>query len=168
MFPSAGLCLLSSLLPNTKLETSVLSISLNAGALTFMIPIGFGAAVSTQVSNELGVGNSHSAHVAVYEVFFVAIVDRVMTGCLFFSIRKVWGYAYGNEKKVIYYDASMIPLVAASSFLDGIQGTLSGIARGCGWQTFGAYANLGEYHIVGIPVAVLLAFVLHVGSTVSH
>ncbi|XP_057815061.1 protein DETOXIFICATION 17 [Cryptomeria japonica] len=100
--------------------------SLNAGALTFMIPIGFGAAVSTQVSNELGVGNSHSAHVAVYEVFFVAIVDRVMTGCLFFSIRKVWGYAYGNEKKVIYYDASMIPLVAASSFLDGIQGTLSG------------------------------------------
>jgi len=36
----------------------------------------------------------------------------------------------------------------------------SGIARGCGWQHLGAYVNLGSFYLVGIPMAVLLGFVL--------
>lgn len=43
-----------------------------------------------------------------------------------------------------------------------------GIARGCGWQKIGAFVNLGSYYIVGIPSALLFAFVLHVGGKVSH
>ncbi|VAH31644.1 unnamed protein product [Triticum turgidum subsp. durum] len=39
------LVLLSGLLPNPKLEASVLSISLNTGSLAFMIPFGLGAAI---------------------------------------------------------------------------------------------------------------------------
>lgn len=37
----------------------------------------------------------------------------------------------------------------------------AGIARGSGWQHIGAYVNLGAYYIVGIPVALLLGFVVH-------
>ncbi|KAG6737820.1 hypothetical protein POTOM_059350 [Populus tomentosa] len=37
----------------------------------------------------------------------------------------------------------------------------SGVARGSGWQKFGAYVNLGAYYLVGTPVAAELAFVLH-------
>lgn len=44
----------------------------------------------------------------------------------------------------------------------------AGIARGCGWQKIGAYVNLGSYYIVGIPSAVLLAFVLHIGGRVKN
>lgn len=36
----------------------------------------------------------------------------------------------------------------------------SGVARGSGWQHIGAYVNLGSYYLVGIPVALLLGFVL--------
>lgn len=36
----------------------------------------------------------------------------------------------------------------------------SGVARGSGWQHIGAYVNLGSYYMVGIPVALLLGFVL--------
>ena len=42
-----------------------------------------------------------------------------------------------------------------------------GTARGCGWQKIGAYVNLAAYYIVGIPSAVLLAFVLHFGGKVG-
>lgn len=38
---------------------------------------------------------------------------------------------------------------------------LSGVARGTGWQDLGAYVNLGAYYLVGIPVALVLGFVLH-------
>ncbi|PON77479.1 hypothetical protein PanWU01x14_026400 [Parasponia andersonii] len=36
-----------------------------------------------------------------------------------------------------------------------------GIARGSGWQCLGAYVNLAAYFMVGLPLAVLLCFVLH-------
>ncbi|XP_057868139.2 protein DETOXIFICATION 16-like [Cryptomeria japonica] len=158
------LIILSGLLPNPKLETSVLSICLNTSSIAYMIPFGFSAAVSTRVSNELGAGRPNAARLAVYAVFFIAITEAVMIGCLLFSIRNVWGYAYSNEKEVVDYIASMIPLLTVSSFLDVIQCILSGVARGCGWQKVGAYVNLGAYYMVGIPVAFFLAFVLHIGG----
>ncbi|XP_050218408.1 protein DETOXIFICATION 16-like isoform X2 [Mercurialis annua] len=40
--------LLSGLLPNPKLETSVLSISLNTSSMAFMIPLGLGGVISTE------------------------------------------------------------------------------------------------------------------------
>jgi multidrug resistance protein, MATE family len=41
---------------------------------------------------------------------------------------------------------------------------LSGIARGCGWQHLGAYVNLGSFYLLGIPMAVVLGFVLNMGG----
>lgn len=34
----------------------------------------------------------------------------------------------------------------------------SGVARGCGWQDLGAYANLAAYYLCGIPIAAALGF----------
>ena len=36
-----------------------------------------------------------------------------------------------------------------------------GIARGSGWQHIGAYVNLGAFYLVGMPVAIVLGFVVH-------
>ena len=47
-------------------------------------------------------------------------------------------------------------------FCDGL-----GTARGCGWQKIAALINLGAYYIVGVPSAVLLAFVFKLGGKVS-
>ncbi|KAI5441542.1 protein DETOXIFICATION 16 isoform X2 [Lathyrus oleraceus] len=107
--------LLSGLLPNSKLETSVLSICLNTEVAIWMIPFGLGEAIS-------------------------------------------------NEEEVVKYVGTLLPILAATHFLDGLQCVLSGMARGCGWQESGAYVNLGAYYLVGVPAAVVLAFVLHVGG----
>jgi Na+-driven multidrug efflux pump len=42
-----------------------------------------------------------------------------------------------------------------------------GAARGCGWQNLCAFINLGAYYVVGIPSAVLFAFIFHFGGTVG-
>ncbi|TJX49219.1 MATE family efflux transporter, partial [Soehngenia saccharolytica] len=76
------LILFSGLLPNPKLETSVLSICLNTVSLAYMVPFGLSAAVSTRVSNELGAGHSHAARLAVYVVLFIAIMEAFMVVCL--------------------------------------------------------------------------------------
>lgn len=45
-----------------------------------------------------------------------------------------------------------------------LRGYCLGTVRGCGRQKIGAFINLGSYYIVGIPAAVLIAFVLHIGG----
>ncbi|KAB1212442.1 MATE efflux family protein 6 [Morella rubra] len=156
--------LLSGLLPNPTLETSVLSISLNTAATVWMIPFGLSGAVSTRVSNELGAGRPESARLAVRVVLVMAITEGILVGSVLILIRNIWGYAYSDEIEVVRYVAIMMPILAISNFLDGLQCVLSGTARGCGWQKIGAYVNLGSYYSVGIPAANLFAFVLHIGG----
>lgn len=157
--------LLSGLLPNPKLETSVLSISLNTAAFVWMIPFGLGSAISTRVSNELGAGRPNAARLAVRIVVFLAIAEGLLIGLLLICIRYVWGHAYSDVEEVVTYVAQMMLIISVSNFFDGIQCVLSGVARGCGWQKIGAWINLSAYYIVGIPSAYLIAFVLHVGGT---
>ncbi|GMH21389.1 hypothetical protein Nepgr_023231 [Nepenthes gracilis] len=156
--------LLAGLLPNPALETSVLSISLNTASTVWMIPFGLSCAVSTRVSNELGAGHPQAARLAVVVVSYMTIAEGTLVGLVLILIRNIWGYAYSNETQVVRYVAVMLPILALSNFLDGIQCVLSGAARGCGWQKIGAVINLGSYYLVGIPSAVLLAFVLHIGG----
>ncbi|KAJ8430608.1 hypothetical protein Cgig2_021570 [Carnegiea gigantea] len=158
--------LLAGLLPNPALETSVLSVCLNTASTVWMIPFGLSGAVSTRVSNELGAGRPTAARLAVSVVMCLAISEGILVGTVLILIRNIWGYAYSNEKEVVKYAAVMLPMVAVSHFLDALQGVLSGVARGCGWQKIGAYINLGSYYIAGIPSALVLAFVFHMGGKV--
>ncbi|XP_058727690.1 protein DETOXIFICATION 16-like [Vicia villosa] len=158
------LVLLSGLLPNPKLETSVISIFLNTEAAIWMIPFGLSEAISIRVSNELGAGNPQATRLAVCVVVVIAIIESIFVGTVIFLIRNILGYAYSNEEEVVKYVATLLPILAISHFLDGMQCVLSGTMRGCGLQEIGAYVNLGAYYLVGVPVAVVLAFVLHFGG----
>ncbi|KAJ9140820.1 hypothetical protein P3X46_031419 [Hevea brasiliensis] len=152
------LVLLSGLLPNPELETSVLSVCLTIISTLYGIPYGFGAAASTRVSNELGAGNPQAARIAVYAVLFLVIVETTVFSATLFASRRVFGYVFSNEKEVVDYVTTMAPLVCLSVILDSLQGVLSGVARGSGWQHIGAYINLGAFYLCGIPVAAILGF----------
>ncbi|XP_072984964.1 protein DETOXIFICATION 16-like [Typha latifolia] len=158
------LVLLSGLLPNPKLETSVLSIILNTTSAFYMIPFGLGVAVSTRVSNELGAGRGQAARLAVRVVLFLAIAEGLIVGLALILLRRVWGYAYSNEEEVVKYVTIMLSILAISHIFNGFQSVLSGVARGSGWQKIGTFVNLGAFYISGIPSAILLAFVFHLGG----
>ncbi|XP_031474351.1 protein DETOXIFICATION 16-like isoform X1 [Nymphaea colorata] len=158
------LTLLAGLLPNPKVETSVLAIILNTSSTAFMVPLGLASAVSTRVANELGAGRPQAARMAVRIVLLLVIVQATLVSMTIIFIRGVWGYAFSNDKEVAAYVADIMPLLALTAFVDAIGCVLSGVARGCGWQKYGAVINLGAYYIVGVPLAVVLAFVLHSGG----
>ncbi|KAK2966969.1 hypothetical protein RJ640_007805 [Escallonia rubra] len=117
--------LLSGLLPHPELETSVLSISLNTAGTIWMIPFGLGGAVSTRVSNELGAGHPKTARLALFVVLVLAVTEGILVGLVLALIRNIWGYAYTNEVEVVKYVATMMPILATSNFLDGLQCVLS-------------------------------------------
>ncbi|VAI73434.1 unnamed protein product [Triticum turgidum subsp. durum] len=158
------LVLLSGLLPNPKLETSVLSITLNTVNCLFMIPYGLGAAISTRVSNELGAGRPRAARLAMRVVVVLAISEGTVMGMVVVLLRFVWGHAYSDEEEVVRYVARMLLVISVVNFFDGIQCVLSGVARGCGWQKTSACINLGAFYLIGVPAAYLVAFTLRVGG----
>ncbi|KAL5761138.1 hypothetical protein ACOSQ2_019976 [Xanthoceras sorbifolium] len=159
------LVLMSGLLPNPQLETSVLSVCLNTIATLYTIPYGLGAAVSTRVSNELGAGNPNMARVAVYAVMLLTVIETIIVSSTLFATRHVFGYMFSNEKEVVDYVTTLAPLVCLSVILDSLQGVLSGVARGCGWQHIGAFVNLGAFYLCGIPIAASLGFWLKLRGT---
>ncbi|KAL9427700.1 hypothetical protein AB3S75_029810 [Citrus x aurantiifolia] len=55
----------------------------------------------------------------------------------------------------------LAPLLSITIFMDNMQSVLSGVAIGIGWQHIGAYINLGAFYLVGIPVAYVLCFSVH-------
>ncbi|XP_076927668.1 protein DETOXIFICATION 14-like [Bidens hawaiensis] len=152
------LVLLSGLLPHPELETSVLAICLNTIVTLYAIPFGFSAGVSTRVSNELGAGNPNGARVAVKAILIIMVVETAIVSTTVFASRRVFGYIFTNDEEVVDYVTKIAPFLCLNVILDSIQGTLSGVARGVGWQHLGAYANLAAYYLVGIPVAALLGF----------
>ncbi|OIV91087.1 hypothetical protein TanjilG_30309 [Lupinus angustifolius] len=152
------LILVSGLLPNPQLETSVLSVCINTIATLYTIPFGIGAAASTRVSNELGAGNPQTAHIAVLAAMSLAVMEACVVSGTLFGCRHIFGYVFSNEKEVVDYVTLIAPLVCITVILDCIQGVLTGIARGCGWQNLGVYVNLGAFYLLGIPAAATLAF----------
>ncbi|KAG5528006.1 hypothetical protein RHGRI_028813 [Rhododendron griersonianum] len=178
------LVLLSGLLPNPELESSVLSICLTTTSLHSLIPYSIGAAArcisayisdymyalystekrkighicSTRVSNELGAGNSRAAQLSVCTVMVLAVAEAIMVSAALFCCRFILGYAYSSEKEVVDYVREMTPLLCLSIVMDSLTAILSGIARGSGWQHIGAYVNFGAYYLVGIPLAIVLGF----------
>ncbi|XP_073267735.1 protein DETOXIFICATION 12 isoform X3 [Populus alba] len=76
--------LLSVLLSNPQLETSVLS-------------------VCTRVSNELGAGRPQAARIAVYTVMILAIIEVLIASGTLFGTRDIFGYSFSNQKEVVGY-----------------------------------------------------------------
>lgn len=91
-----------------------------------MIPYGLSNAVSTRVSNELGAGHPKTARLAVCVVLVMAISEGILVGLVLILIRNKWGHAYSNDKEVVKYVATMMPILATSNLIDGLQCVLSG------------------------------------------
>ncbi|XP_008226599.1 PREDICTED: protein DETOXIFICATION 18 [Prunus mume] len=54
----------------------------------------------------------------------------------------------------------MVPLLVISIIVDSVQGVLSGVARGCGWQHLTVYVNIVTFYLIGMTISSLLGFKL--------
>ncbi|XP_058220313.1 protein DETOXIFICATION 40-like [Rhododendron vialii] len=152
------LLLLAGLLHNPKLALDSLSICLLIGGCIMVISIGFNAAASVRVGNELGAGHPKSAAFSVAVANLVSFSISLVAAIVVLALRHVISYAFTEGEDVAKAVSELCPLLAISLILNGVQPVLSGVAVGCGWQAFVAYVNVGCYYVVGIPLGSLLGF----------
>ncbi|XP_062161543.1 protein DETOXIFICATION 40-like [Alnus glutinosa] len=158
------LVLIAGLLPNAEIELDALSICMTISGWVYMISVGFNAAASVRVSNELGAGHPKSASFSVVIVTLSSLVIALICAILVLGLRNVMSYAFTSGTTVSDAVSELSPFLAVSIILNGIQPVLSGVAVGCGWQAFVAYVNVGCYYVVGIPVGAVLGFKFDLGA----
>lgn len=157
------LVLIAGWLDNPEIALDSLSIGTTITAWMFMISVGFNAAASVRVSNELGAGHPKSASFSVAVVTTLSFFIALFFSILVLVFRHHLSYIFTEGIEVSDAVADLSPLLALSILLNGIQPVLSGVAVGCGWQAFVAYVNIGCYYVVGIPTGVLLGFYFKLG-----
>ena len=59
-------------------------------------------------------------------VVALAVTEGLIAGVTITLSRNLWGHAYSDEEEVVKYVAIMMPILAISNFIDGIQSVLSG------------------------------------------
>ncbi|GKA32247.1 DETOXIFICATION 40-like protein [Tanacetum coccineum] len=157
------LVLIAGLLENPELALDALSVCMGVQGLFFMVSVGFNAAASVRVGNELGAGNPKAAAFSVWMVTSVSFIIAVVESIIILSVRDVLSYAFTTGETVANEVSDLCPLLVITIILNGIQPVLSGVAVGCGWQAYVAYVNIGCYYVVGIPLGFFLGFYFDLG-----
>ncbi|XP_022721036.1 protein DETOXIFICATION 36-like [Durio zibethinus] len=159
-----SLVLVAGLLENPELALDSFSICMAISGLFFNVSVGFNAAASVRVSNELGAGHPKSAAFAVAVVTLVSFLVAVLEAVVVLALRHVISYAFTEGETVANEVSDLCPFLAVTLILNGVQPVLSGVAVGCGWQAFVAYVNVGCYYAVGIPLGCVLGFKYDLGA----
>ncbi|KAI4374064.1 hypothetical protein MLD38_012107 [Melastoma candidum] len=154
------LVLIAGLLKNAEISLDALTVCFTISGWVYMISVGFNAAASVRVSNELGAGHPKSAAFSVVIVTLSSSLIAIFLAIVVLACRDLISYIFTGGTTVSDAVAQLSPYLAVSIILNGIQPVLSGVAVGCGWQAFVAYVNVGCYYIVGIPLGCVLGFKL--------
>ncbi|EEF31427.1 multidrug resistance pump, putative [Ricinus communis] len=153
------LVLLTGNMANAEVSIDALAICLNINGWEMMISLGFLAAASVRVSNELGRGSSKTAKFSIVITVLTSFAIGFALFVLFLFLRGQLAYIFTDSRKVAKAVAELSPLLAFSILMNSIQPVLSGVAIGAGWQSIVAYVNIACYYLIGIPVGIMLGYV---------
>ncbi|CAI9090271.1 OLC1v1025014C2 [Oldenlandia corymbosa var. corymbosa] len=158
------LVMLAGLLPDPEIALDSLSICVTVLGWVFMISVGFNAAASVRVGNELGAGHPKAAAFSTIIVTVISFIISVIVALVVLAFRHSISYMFTGGEVVANAVSDMCPLLAVTLLLNGIQPVLTGVAVGCGWQAFVAYVNVGSYYMVGIPIGAVFGFYFKLGA----
>ncbi|CAA0831603.1 MATE efflux family protein [Striga hermonthica] len=151
-------------LDNPVVPVDAISICMNINGWDAMISIGFNAAISVRVSNELGAGNAKAAKFSVLVVSITTVLIGVVCMAIVLATKDVFPYLFTSSEAVARETTRLSILLALTVLINGLQPVLSGVAVGAGWQSIVAYINIGCYYIVGLPLGLLLGFIFDFGA----
>lgn len=155
------LVLLTGNMKNAEVELDALSICININGWEMMISLGFLAAASVRVSNELGRGSPKAAKYSIVTTVLTSLAIGFVLFVFFLFFRGRLAYIFTESQKVVKAVADLSPLLATSILLNSVQPVLSGVAVGAGWQGIVAYVNIACYYLIGVPIGYVLGYVVN-------
>ncbi|KAK6119005.1 hypothetical protein DH2020_047252 [Rehmannia glutinosa] len=163
----SALILFAGYLKNTKVAVDALSICVNILGWTGMTAVGFNAAISIRVSNELGAAHPRSAKFSVVVVVVTSFIISLLIAFPFLVFQKQYPSLFSVSSEVQRVVYKLTPFLAFCIVLSNVQPAVSGVAVGAGWQGLVAYVNIGCYYLFGVPLGLILGRALKMGVQAS-
>ncbi|XP_014503418.1 protein DETOXIFICATION 33-like [Vigna radiata var. radiata] len=157
------LVVITGRLKNPLVPVDAISICMNINGWDAMIAIGFNAAISVRVSNELGAGDFKAAKFSVWVVSITSVAIGFVVMIVVLSTKDFFPYFFTTSSAVAHETTKLATLLGVTAILNSLQPVLSGVAVGAGWQSLVAYINIGCYYVFGLPAGIILGFTLNFG-----
>jgi multidrug resistance protein, MATE family len=151
-----GIGLLMGVLGTRELAAHQVAITL--AALTFMVPLGVGAAASVRVGQAIGSGDARGARAATHAAYICGVGFMCVTALAFLFAPHLLAAMMTNDPAVVAIAATLIPVAGVFQVFDGAQAVGAGVLRGIGDTRAPLIAMLGGYWLLGLPISVWLGF----------
>ncbi|KAJ8432334.1 hypothetical protein Cgig2_032341 [Carnegiea gigantea] len=154
---------LCGLLQNPKASVAAMGILIQTTGLLYVFPHALSMGLSTRIGHELGAGQPQRAQRLAIIGFTLAITLGMTAFAFTAIVRSVWGRMYTSEPEVLLLVSMALPVLGLCEIGNCPQTVACGVLTGSARTKVGAKVNFVAFYLVGLPVAVLIAFVAKVG-----
>jgi multidrug resistance protein, MATE family len=147
----------------TPVALATHTIALNYASISYMVPLGVGAAAAVSVGHAIGAGDPARARRAGWMALAMGTGFMVFAGAVFLVAPGPLIKLYTHDPRVLAVGPSLLWIAAAFQIFDGIQTVSTGALRGLGETRVPMIANLVGYWVMGLPLGFILCFVLKWG-----
>ena len=145
-------------------EMAAHQIALNIASLTFMVPLGVGAAAAVRVGHAAGAGDAEGARESARAAIVSGVGFMACTAIVFLLMPGIIAAMYTTDVPVGALAAALIPVAGVFQVFDGAQAVCAGVLRGIGDTKAPFFINLAGFWLVGLPVSIGLGFHTRLGA----
>ena len=135
-------------------------IALNLAGLSFMIPLGVGAAGAVRVGYWVGAREPVRVMASGWTAILIGTGFMVASGLLFVVMPRQLIGLFSSDAGVLGVGTALLFLAALFQLFDGFQGVVTGTLRGLGDTRTPMLVNLGAHWLLGLPIGYSLCFLL--------
>jgi multidrug resistance protein, MATE family len=142
----------------TPVELATHTIALSYASLTYMVPLGVGAAAAVGVGHAIGAGDRPRARRAGWLALLLGTGFMFLAGIVLFLEPQPLISVYTTDPRVMAAGPPLLLIAAAFQIFDGVQTVATGALRGLGEARVPMIANLIGYWLIGLPLGFVLCF----------
>lgn len=133
-------------------------VALTLAALTFTVTVGLGSAASVRVGQAIGAGDAGAARRRGLLAYGVGTSFMSGSALLFVLLAAELAGTLTTQAEVVAAAIPLLRVAAVFQISDGAQAVGAAVLRGAGDTRLTLVANLAGHWLVGLPVALLLAY----------
>jgi MATE family multidrug resistance protein len=140
------------------LDLAAHQLVIGLASFTYTAAMGVAAAGSVRVGIGVGARDPVATRVAGHAAFAGGVALMGVAALAFTFAPRALARLITDEANVIAVAIPLFLVAAVFQLSDGVQGVGGGVLRGAGDTKFTLYANLAGHWLIGLPIALFLAF----------
>ncbi|XP_032176422.1 multidrug and toxin extrusion protein 2-like [Mustela erminea] len=142
------------------LDLSGQAILYELATVVYMIPLGLSNAVCVRVGMALGAADTAQAKRSAISGMLCTVGTSLVVAVLLSLLKNKLGHIFTNDEEVIALVNKVLPVYIVFQLFEAVCCVYGGVLRGTGKQAFGAVVNAIMYYVIGLPLGIVLTFVV--------